>query len=75
MADVVLRGRSEPMASALGVIRKVVHLNCARHLREAGSDALAVAAHAREAITPGDEAVALLLADAAGPAGCSSLTT
>jgi DNA replication protein DnaC len=24
MADVVLRGRSEPMASALGVVRKVV---------------------------------------------------
>jgi DNA-binding CsgD family transcriptional regulator len=48
--------------------RQFIHLTCARHLREAGSDALAVAAHAREAITPGDEAVALLLADAAGEA-------
>jgi predicted ATPase len=45
--------------------RQFIHLTCARHLREAGSDALAVAAHAREAITPGDETVALLLGDAA----------
>jgi len=51
--------------------RQFIHLMCARHLREAGSDALAVAAHAREAIRPGDEAVALLLADAAGEAVAS----
>src|SRR6202012_629908 len=48
--------------------RQLIHLTCARHLRESGYDALAVAAHAREAIKPGDEAVALLLADAAGDA-------
>jgi DNA-binding CsgD family transcriptional regulator len=48
--------------------RQVIHLICARHLREAGCDALAVATHAREAIIPGDEAVAMLLADAAGDA-------
>jgi DNA-binding CsgD family transcriptional regulator/tetratricopeptide (TPR) repeat protein len=48
--------------------RQLIHLTCARHLRESGYDALAVAGHAREAITPGDEAVALLLADAAGDA-------
>jgi DNA-binding CsgD family transcriptional regulator/tetratricopeptide (TPR) repeat protein len=48
--------------------RQFIHLTCARHLRESGCDALAVASHAREAITPGDEAVALLLADAAGDA-------
>jgi len=48
--------------------RQFIHLTCARHLRESGHDALAVASHAREAITPGDEAVALLLADAAGDA-------
>lgn len=48
--------------------RQLIHLTCARHLRESGYDALAVATHAREAIKPGDEAVALLLADAAGDA-------
>jgi DNA-binding CsgD family transcriptional regulator len=48
--------------------RQFIHLTCARHLRHSGYDALAVASHAREAITPGDEAVALLLADAAGDA-------
>jgi DNA-binding CsgD family transcriptional regulator len=48
--------------------RQATHLACARHLRESGYDALTVAAHAREAITPGDEGVALLLADAAGDA-------
>jgi DNA-binding CsgD family transcriptional regulator/tetratricopeptide (TPR) repeat protein len=48
--------------------RQFIHLTCARHLRSSGHDALAVASHAREAITPGDEAVALLLADAAGDA-------
>ena len=48
--------------------RQFIHLTCARHLRDSGCDALAVASHAREAITPGDEAVALLLADAAGDA-------
>ena len=48
--------------------RQFIHLTCARHLRDSGYDALAVASHAREAITPGDEAVALLLADAAGDA-------
>ncbi len=48
--------------------RQLIHLTCARHLRDAGCDALAVAAHARAAIRPGDEAVALLLADAAGNA-------
>ncbi|HEX3964528.1 MAG TPA: AAA family ATPase [Trebonia sp.] len=48
--------------------RQFIHLTCARHLRDSGHDALAVASHAREAITPGDEAVALLLADAAGDA-------
>jgi DNA-binding CsgD family transcriptional regulator/tetratricopeptide (TPR) repeat protein len=45
--------------------RRSLHLTCARRLRQSGYDALTVAAHAREAITPGDEAVALLLADAA----------
>jgi hypothetical protein len=48
--------------------RQSIHLSCARHLRDVGYDALTVAAHAREAIRPGDEAVALLLADAAGMA-------
>jgi DNA-binding CsgD family transcriptional regulator/tetratricopeptide (TPR) repeat protein len=48
--------------------RQSTHLACARHLREAGYDALTVATHAREAITPGDEEVALLLAEAAGDA-------
>ena len=48
--------------------RQFIHLTCARYLRDAGCDALAVASHAKEAITPGDEAVALLLADAAGEA-------
>ena len=48
--------------------RQFIHLTCARHLRDSGFDALAVASHAREAITPGDETVALLLADAAGDA-------
>jgi DNA-binding CsgD family transcriptional regulator len=48
--------------------RQFIHLTCARHLRDSGYDALAVASHAREAITPGDEAVALLLADAASDA-------
>jgi DNA-binding CsgD family transcriptional regulator len=51
--------------------RQFIHLTCARHLRDSGHDALAVASHAREAITPGDEAVALLLADAAGDAVAS----
>jgi DNA-binding CsgD family transcriptional regulator len=51
-----------------GPRRRKMHLRCARHLRASGSDALAVAAHAREALIPGDEAVALLLADAAGEA-------
>jgi DNA-binding CsgD family transcriptional regulator/tetratricopeptide (TPR) repeat protein len=48
--------------------RQFIHLTCARHLRDSGYDALAVASHAREAITPGDEAVAMLLANAAGDA-------
>jgi DNA-binding CsgD family transcriptional regulator len=48
--------------------RQFIHLACARHLREAGCDALTVAAHAREALTPGNDAVALLLADAASDA-------
>jgi len=48
--------------------RQLIHRACARRLREAGSDALAVAAHARKAVTPGDEEVALLLADAADEA-------
>jgi DNA-binding CsgD family transcriptional regulator len=48
--------------------RQFIHLSCARHLRDCGHDALSVASHAREAITPGDEAVALLLADAASDA-------
>ena len=51
--------------------RQFIHLTCARHLRDSGYDALAVASHAREAITPGDESVALLLADAAGDAVAS----
>jgi hypothetical protein len=46
--------------------RRRIHLACAWHLRKSGYDALAVATHARAAIRPGDEAVALLLADAAG---------
>ena len=33
--------------------RQFIHLTCARHLRDSGCDALAVASHAREAITPG----------------------
>jgi DNA-binding CsgD family transcriptional regulator len=49
-------------------MRQSIHLACARHLRESGYDALAVATHAREAITAGDETVALLLADAASEA-------
>ena len=48
--------------------RQSTHLACARHLRASGYDALTVAAHARAAITPGDEAAALLLAEAAGDA-------
>jgi DNA-binding CsgD family transcriptional regulator/tetratricopeptide (TPR) repeat protein len=48
--------------------RRKMHLRCALHLRASGSDALTVAAHAREALTPGDEDVALLLADAADEA-------
>ncbi len=48
--------------------RQFIHLTCARHLRDVGCDALTVAAHARAAIKPGDETVALLLADAAGDA-------
>jgi DNA-binding CsgD family transcriptional regulator/tetratricopeptide (TPR) repeat protein len=51
--------------------RQFIHLTCARHLRESGCDALAVASHAREAIAPGNEAVALLLADAAGDAAAA----
>jgi DNA-binding CsgD family transcriptional regulator len=46
--------------------RRRIHLACAWHLRKSGYDALAVATHAQAAIRPGDEAVALLLADAAG---------
>jgi DNA-binding CsgD family transcriptional regulator len=48
--------------------RQSIHLACARHLRTSGYDALTVATHAREAITTGDDTVALLLADAASEA-------
>jgi hypothetical protein len=48
--------------------RQFIHLTCARHQRDVGCDALTVAAQARAAFKPGDETVALLLADAAADA-------
>jgi len=45
--------------------RRTLHQRCARYLNDTHSDPLTVAAHARAAISPGDEASAAILADAA----------
>ena len=45
--------------------RQALHRRCARYLRDVNGDPLIIAAHARAGITPGDEATAALLADAA----------
>jgi DNA-binding CsgD family transcriptional regulator len=45
--------------------RQGLHRRCARYLRDVNGDPLIIAAHARAGITPGDEATAALLADAA----------
>ncbi|MFI9388091.1 helix-turn-helix transcriptional regulator [Kutzneria sp. NPDC052558] len=51
--------------------RRALHERCARHLAEIDSDPLAIAAHARAAIKPGDEAGAAMLAEAANRAAGS----
>ena len=51
--------------------RRALHQRCARYLSESDSDPLAVAAHARAGISPGDEETAALLADAANRAAGS----
>jgi DNA-binding CsgD family transcriptional regulator len=48
--------------------RRALHLRCARYLRDVAAEPLTTAAHARAGISPGDEATAALLADAAGRA-------
>jgi DNA-binding CsgD family transcriptional regulator len=48
--------------------RRALHQRCARYLREVAGDPLTIAAHARAGISPGDEATAALLADAASQA-------
>lgn len=45
--------------------RRGLHQRCARYLRDVDSDPLTIAAHARAGISPGDEASAAILADAA----------
>jgi DNA-binding CsgD family transcriptional regulator len=45
--------------------RRALHQRCARYLRDVAGEALTIAAHARAGISPGDEATAALLADAA----------
>src|SRR5205823_14052715 len=48
--------------------RRALHRRCARHLRDTEGDPLTIAAHARAAISPGDEAGAAMLAEAANRA-------
>lgn len=48
--------------------RRALHQRCARYLRDVAGDPLTIAAHARAGISPGDEATAALLADAANRA-------
>jgi DNA-binding CsgD family transcriptional regulator len=48
--------------------RRALHQRCARYLRDVAGEPLTIAAHARAGISPGDEATAALLADAANQA-------
>jgi DNA-binding CsgD family transcriptional regulator len=48
--------------------RRALHQRCARYLRDVAAEPLATAAHAQAGISPGDEATAVLLADAASQA-------
>jgi DNA-binding CsgD family transcriptional regulator/tetratricopeptide (TPR) repeat protein len=48
--------------------RRGLHQRCARYLRDVAAEPMAIAAHARAGISPGDEATAALLADAASQA-------
>lgn len=51
--------------------RRALHQRCARYLRDVAGDPLTIAAHARAGISPGDEATAALLADAASQAAAA----
>ena len=51
--------------------RRALHQRCARYLHDTDSGPLTIAAHARAAITPGDEAGAAMLAEAANRAAGS----
>ena len=51
--------------------RQALHQRCARYLRDVAGEPLTIAAHARAGISPGDEATAALLADAASQAAAA----
>ena len=51
--------------------RQALHQRCARYLRDVAGEPLRIAAHARAGISPGDEATAALLADAASQAAAA----
>ena len=51
--------------------RRALHQRCARYLRDVAGEPLTIAAHARAGISPGDEATAALLADAASQAAAA----
>lgn len=51
--------------------RRALHQRCARYLRDTDSEPLTIATHARAAISPGDEAGAATLADAANRVAAS----
>jgi len=57
--------RQAVYADLTGRTRRALHQRCARYLGETEGDPLTVAAHARAGISPGDEASAAILADAA----------
>lgn len=63
--------RQAVYADLTGRTRGALHQRCVRYLSEVEGDPLTIAAHAREGISPGDEAGAALLADAANRAAGS----